>query len=480
MKKRSYILVFVILIFCLIIPQVAFAENTIGLINDRSGEVRTGPTTSNTSVLRVLEPGQDVIINDTVTNSYGNKWYKVSFYVNGTLSTGYIYSNHITIYKYDSSFEATVSAFPESYRQQIRYLHCLYPQWKFKRLNTGKAFDVDATNFQKSALVDGSDQALRENNTILEGSNWYRANLKTTSYFLDVRNMLKASTALMFEDLAYDESVSAGTIEKILENTYMDSIEEISGKRWAQLFIEAGSVANCSPSFLAVRALQEQGTSGSGGLGSQGGMSNEDKTDTNMYYNIFNIGASGGAQDGIEYAKKQGWTTRESSIIAGAKFISNNYISKKQNTIYLQRFNVDPSSPSSRYGHSYMTNIRAPYSEGKKTYSSYFKNDILELSKTLIIPVYENMPSIVEYPGTMDIITIDENDIVEPTYLKGDVDGNGSITAVDYMLIKNHIMGVSLLTDDHLTRADVNKDGNITAVDYMLIKNHIMGVSKLF
>lgn len=63
----------------------------------------------------------------------------------------------------------------------------------------------------------------------------------------------------------------------------------------------------------------------------------------------------------------------------------------------------------------------------------------------------------------------------KPTYQKGDVNGDGSITAVDYMLIKNHIMDKSKLTGENLARADVNKDGSITAVDYMIIKNIIMG-----
>ncbi|MDE6952480.1 MAG: glucosaminidase domain-containing protein [Erysipelotrichales bacterium] len=73
------------------------------------------------------------------------------------------------------------------------------------------------------------------------------------------------------------------------------------------------------------------------------------------------------------------------------------------------------------------------------------------------------------------------DDIVEePSYKKGDVNGDGNITAVDYMLIKNHIMGVKKMTGSVLERGDVNDDGNITAVDYMLIKNHIMGVKLLF
>ena len=64
--------------------------------------------------------------------------------------------------------------------------------------------------------------------------------------------------------------------------------------------------------------------------------------------------------------------------------------------------------------------------------------------------------------------------------LYGDVNGDGKITAVDYTLIKNHIMDVKKITSQIQTLgADVNQDNKITAVDYTLIKNHIMDVKKI-
>ena len=54
---------------------------------------------------------------------------------------------------------------------------------------------------------------------------------------------------------------------------------------------------------------------------------------------------------------------------------------------------------------------------------------------------------------------------------KGDVNGDGQITATDYVLIKNHIMSS---TNIDAQKGDVNGDGQITATDYVLIKNHIM------
>lgn len=62
----------------------------------------------------------------------------------------------------------------------------------------------------------------------------------------------------------------------------------------------------------------------------------------------------------------------------------------------------------------------------------------------------------------------------------GDVNGDGKISAMDYTLIKNHIMDVKKITDKNMKlTADVNGDGKISAMDYTLIKNDIMDVKKL-
>lgn len=59
-------------------------------------------------------------------------------------------------------------------------------------------------------------------------------------------------------------------------------------------------------------------------------------------------------------------------------------------------------------------------------------------------------------------------------YAKGDVNGDGEISASDYVLIKNHIMERKLLDSKAQESADVNKDGEISASDYVLIKKYIM------
>lgn len=56
-----------------------------------------------------------------------------------------------------------------------------------------------------------------------------------------------------------------------------------------------------------------------------------------------------------------------------------------------------------------------------------------------------------------------------------DVDGDGKMTAGDYVKIKNSIMGKTTLSSNAKAGADVDRDGKVTAGDYVKIKNSIMG-----
>ena len=80
--------------------------------------------------------------------------------------------------------------------------------------------------------------------------------------------------------------------------------------------------------------------------------------------------------------------------------------------------------------------------------------------------------------GTGTVIQIKNGNVLVNSYtvvIYGDVTGDGKISAVDYIAIKNHIMETKLITAPYSIAADSNKDGSIKALDYIAIKNHIMG-----
>lgn len=58
---------------------------------------------------------------------------------------------------------------------------------------------------------------------------------------------------------------------------------------------------------------------------------------------------------------------------------------------------------------------------------------------------------------------------------RGDVDQNGTIDALDYMLLKRHVLGSFKLSGEQLLLADVDRSGKLDALDYMLLKRHVLG-----
>ncbi|MBQ9979847.1 MAG: S-layer homology domain-containing protein [Oscillospiraceae bacterium] len=164
-------------------------------------------------------------------------------------------------------------------------------------------------------------------------------------------------------------------------------------KTFAQVIMEAGKTYAISPYYLASKIVTEIGTSRSGSV-----------TGTNSsypeIYNFYNIGATSSSNavlNGLAWAASgssynRPWNDEEKSIIGGAEFIAEQYISKGQNTIYYQRFNVSPRSTYKKYTHQYMTSTYSASTEARKTYNAYNGMSTLNDAKIFYVPVYDNMP----------------------------------------------------------------------------------------
>ena len=61
-----------------------------------------------------------------------------------------------------------------------------------------------------------------------------------------------------------------------------------------------------------------------------------------------------------------------------------------------------------------------------------------------------------------------------PPFIKGDVNGDDKVNMFDYVALKSHVLGKSLLSDDKLVRADVNGDGKINMFDYVALKAQVI------
>ncbi|NWO23898.1 MULTISPECIES: SH3 domain-containing protein [Mogibacterium] len=220
-----------------------------------------------------------------------------------------------------------------------------------------------------------------------DGSTWFNANTEVIGYYMDPRNFINENNIFMFEDLSYQPYQSNAAVSKILSGTALERNGFMPG--W---FVNAGQQNGMSPIALAARARQETG----GGSIAITGYTYLGKT----YYNPYNIGAYSDANPvmrGMEYAKSQGWDSKEKAVFGGAKFIANGYIKKGQNSVYFQKFNV-ANGPSRVGTHQYMTNISAGYTESISTKNSYSAYGITNESLVFIIPVFSNMPASTSLP----------------------------------------------------------------------------------
>ena len=337
---------------------------------------------------------------EVVEETNGYKKVKGNYYSNnyvGWISNSYLKDckTYTTDDNYGNSLRS--EGFPESYILPLQKLHAIHPNWIFKSSKNGNGLDFNSVingeyNPVNKNLIDSPYDTLRAkdgaayNNGVYTQfePGWYGASKQTISFYIDPRNWLNEYTIYMFEQQSYNSTThTEAAVNSITSGTYLND--------YAKYFVEAGKKYNVSPVALAVRAIQEQGVSGST-------ISKMNYNGT-IYYNFFNINAQGSTKDQIynnalQTAIKNNWTSPEACINAGASLFAGNYIKHGQDTNYYQKFNTiyNGDNNSTLYFNQYMANVRVLPSESYKTRSSYKKANKIESNITFKIPVYNNMP----------------------------------------------------------------------------------------
>ena len=424
MKKITNIF-FTIFLFLISTFSVRASNYVQGVVTKGSA-IYTRPEASNSTRL-LNDTGAMITLYSPeaveITGESGN-YYQIKFLYSGFLYNGYIVKSNITRTVYELSDEYKQSliqkGFPSEYAERLTILHAIHPNWSFVPSFTGgvnggldfnAAVNGEADVIAKN-LIDGSNTTLRStadgaysNGTWigLSGSNWFAASRQTISFFMDPRNFLDESHIFMFENLGFNpETQTEAVLSKILGGSFMSNPFEclegayicpLGTHSFYEAFMSAGRDKSVSPVHLATRAIQEQGSNGSVlslGLGYNGNYVG--------YYNFFNIGASGKTdaeviENGLKYAKNRNWNNQFASIYDGSSTIASNYIAKGQSTLYYQKFNTIVSP---LYGHQYMQNVRAPYSESYNTYVGYYRtySSSEEWNNAVydfLIPIYSNM-----------------------------------------------------------------------------------------
>lgn len=75
--------------------------------------------------------------------------------------------------------------------------------------------------------------------------------------------------------------------------------------------------------------------------------------------------------------------------------------------------------------------------------------------------------------GMKMTITANESTSDYTIVIRGDVSGDGKLSAIDYVKLRNFLDEVSSLQDAYLIGADTSCDGKVSALDYVKLRNHL-------
>jgi beta-N-acetylglucosaminidase len=389
--------------------------------------VRSTPQSDiTTNIIGTVSRGQRLAAGSAIpsigTDSY--QWCAVTYEAGGTQISGYVVFAYISLD--DPEFTATLKSlgFPDSYIPYLTKLHGIHPNWSFQAIQTGLDWNTvvaGEASIGTSLIYSSVDDAWKSTDpgtydwysntyTPYDGTSWVNASKDIVAYYLDPRNFLTDPGVFQFLSLSYDGATqSESAVQKQLATSFMASgtVTSDAGAAvsYSAVFMDAGQQSGASPYFLVSRVLQEVSPSGSRSTSGT-------EPAHEGYYNYYNIGASSspdpvilgllfaqyGSSNPTKYPMSPEnqakylipWNSPYRSIVGGAKFISQNYISRGQNTLYFQKFDVI-SNDDGLYKHQYMTNIQAMTGESTTLYSAYSKFGILDVPLTFCIPVYSGM-----------------------------------------------------------------------------------------
>ena len=307
-------------------------------------------------------------------------------------------------------------------KEKIQELKNVHPNWNFKLLYTGIDWDEAIAceytghgSSPKNLVPDMSSYAgdwicSYCGDRVYDSGSWKCASNLAIKYMMDPRVFMNTSDIFQFLELSYDEksNYSKEVLQQMLSGSFLDN------STYLDTILNSCKLYNVNPYYIAARIIQEQGKSGSvlvSGNGYNGQYVG--------YYNVFNIGATGSNKDkvilnGLAKAKNYDWSSMEKSLDGGIRIISSSYISVGQNTLYLQKFDVD-NSDGTLYWHQYMQNILAAQNEGSTLRRTFESINALNNEYTFIIPVYENMPNTIsEKPNnTIRIENLEGVDLIK-------------------------------------------------------------------
>lgn len=414
--KKSILLAVITTI--LFFPSSVAASSVVGTVNGSTVNIRAAANTTSTIVATARQGDQITVLNPTSPTASTNVatcpfWFRVNFRTHNNV---FICGSFVTLPNASHVTNLMNAGFPRAYAERLSPIQAQHPNWRFVPLRINHNWnDILDRQTRRGVSFTNGNQGRRSTEshtfnfatnvwTPSEGTTWFNANRQAVGHQMDPRNFLNERNIFMFKSLQNNATYTDATIRSLLSTTRLNDFDT-NHVRHVQ---NAANQHNVNAVHLAARIRQEIGSTT---LVISGGnfTSPLDGRVYRGFFNPCNIGAGSGqntAQRGLDFARGfttatqvvpattfgRPWNTLERSIRGCAQFLSERYIGRNQDSLYLQKFNNN-NGLNAAGTHQFMTNIAAPQSESGIIFNTYNSFGILRQPHTFRIPVYNNMPA---------------------------------------------------------------------------------------
>lgn len=357
-----------------------------------------------------LQVGQEAEYLWETSASDGARWCKISFVdKDGICQRGYVPMNSVEIekeaeYKTDKKFEAWLKkqGFPESYKIALRKLHVQYPNWVFigkkihckwdKAVKAQSALGknmIPASSFESfKSKAKGAYNEETDTYTEFVAGEQVSADAGLIAFYMDPRNFLSENNIFQFYSLSHtNKNQTKKKVDELLNGTFMEG-EKADGKTdYAKIFLDAAQKAGVNPYYLVWKAISVTG-------GEKNQLVSGEFDRFLGVYNYYGVGGNDLLDltsmmmyaSASDKATGRPWNTEKKAIIGGAAALTQEYIAKKQNTLYSQRFDT----AGTLFVHQ---SSRELFSGAKEAYSlAQFLKGKMDEPLVFEIPYYDKMP----------------------------------------------------------------------------------------
>lgn len=277
--------------------------------------VRSAPGTGN-AVIGKLSYGTSVTILGEASAGDGTLWYQIRFSGTGGIeATGYVMGSYVqvlsssssttsssspSVYPIDMDFEAYLNSqgFPESYRQRLRELHTLYPQWVFTAQHTGLDWNevIQNESLVGRNLVSSSSISSWKSTAPgaydwatstwpgFDGSTWVAASEEIIRYYMDPRNFLDETYIFQFLLQSYDPALHTREgLTALVSGTFLEG---------------RGTVSSSYGSYGNTSGINNNGAGNTGNTQNTGSSSTNTGTETNNNQDSTILIGPGGSEAG--------------------------------------------------------------------------------------------------------------------------------------------------------------------------------------